>query len=103
MIDNAALEKFCQQLAEKKAAFWLVKGFKHAPPPVFSFEPGKKYARIVEADGNNGKIRNAWCFVDLSNGNILKAAGWSAPAKGPRGNIANGVEDVGDYGPHYLR
>lgn len=63
-------------------------------------EGGKKYARILkqemEEDGNerpNG--RTLIGFLDLTNGDILKAASWKAPAKHPRGNIfsqANGRE-----------
>lgn len=64
-----------------------------------SFERGQKYARIVE----EGNQRSVFCFVDLSNGDILKAAGWKAPAKHARGNIANGATQVGPYGPAYLR
>ena len=48
-----------------------------------------KFVRLVSrrcaGDGS------AFCFVDLSNGNILKAAGWKAPEKkNPRGNIRVG-------------
>tara|TARA_Y100000310_G_scaffold320893_1_gene377809 strand:- start:1025 stop:1219 length:195 start_codon:yes stop_codon:yes gene_type:complete len=43
-------------------------------------------------------------FVDKSNGDILKPAGWSKPAKNNRGNIFD--EDpllfIGQYGPAYM-
>jgi hypothetical protein len=45
---------------------------------------GKKYARIVWEDHGQ---RSAAGFVDLSSGDILKAASWRAPAKHARGNI----------------
>lgn len=50
--------------------------------------PGKKYARLVtQRDGTN---RSAMGFIDLTNGDILKADGWKAPAKHARGNIRVG-------------
>ena len=54
-------------------------------------QPGRKYARLVTMF--NGRNRSAFAFVDLSNGDILKAAGWNDPAKHARGNIR-----VGDAG-----
>ena len=53
-----------------------------------------KYARVLaktffqQDDGSEeeGNI-SARFFVDLSNGDILKTAGWAGPAKGVRGNI----------------
>lgn len=38
-------------------------------------EEGQRYSRSV------------YCFIDRATGNILKAAGFNAPAKGVRGNI----------------
>lgn len=49
-------------------------------------EVGKKYARLV-AFNPATKGRSAFGFVDLTSGDILKAAGWSAPAKDARGNV----------------
>lgn len=70
---------------------------------------GTKYARIIatrpRSDGGS-----AYCFIDLSNGNILKPASWKAAnTKHARGNIRvgdasnwwNGALNV--YGAAYLR
>lgn len=65
-----------------------------------TYERGNKYARIVEEMGSQ---RSVFCFIDLSNGDILKAASWKTPAKHARGNIINGASEVGPYGPKYLR
>ena len=46
----------------------------------FSFTVGKKYIRIVRGD-------SVHCFVNKETGDVLKAAGWKAPAKGSRGNF----------------
>lgn len=51
----------------------------------FTFEPSQKYARVVGAYSQNS--RSALCWIDLSNGDLLKSASWKAPVKGARGNI----------------
>jgi hypothetical protein len=55
----------------------------------FSLMQGKKYARIVvgnaQADGM-GRNRSVYAFVD-AEGNIYKAAGYKAPAKGVRATV----------------
>ena len=53
-----------------------------------SFTVGKKYARLITTHA--GETRSAFGFIDLTNGNILKCAGWATPAKGARGNIRRG-------------
>lgn len=51
---------------------------------------GVKYARISKRS-ESGQHRGVHCFVDLANGNILKADGYKAPCKkNPRGNIRVG-------------
>lgn len=58
-------------------------------------EAGPKYARIVSRcplkdERGRNYHQSAYCFIDLSNGDILKADGWKKPAKHPRGNIRVG-------------
>ena len=70
---------------------------------IFSASVGPKYVRIIEARPP-GDDRAVFCFLDRSNGDILMAAGWKAPAKHSRGNIANGVADLTPDGRvRYLR
>lgn len=62
-------------------------------------DQGPKRARIVSRcplkDSSGRHVsQSAYCFVDLSNGDILKTASWTAPAKGPRGNIRVGGPDT---------
>lgn len=45
---------------------------------------GKRYIKLITAHGSNASV---YCFIDRNNGNIFKAASWSAPAKGARGNV----------------
>lgn len=56
----------------------------------FMTDFGRRYIRIVKnATGfDRGRHTTVYCFVDRTNGNILKAATWKAPAKnGVRANI----------------
>lgn len=66
----------------------------------FSIMYGPKFARIVE-ERRGGNGRAVYCFVDIENGDILKSAGWKAPAKGARGTVNTptfGVEFCDRYG-----
>ena len=63
--------------------------------PTFRADYGSKRAKIVLQNQGDSRRSSVYCFVDLSNGDILKAAGWNAPAKGKRGSIWNGDCDVG--------
>lgn len=54
---------------------------------VLSVTQGKKYFKIIQ-DGSS-----AYGFVD-NEGNVLKAATWSAPAKHARGNIFSDREGL---------
>jgi hypothetical protein len=64
---------------------------------------GKKYAKVIKVDNS----RCVHCFIDLSNGDILKAATFNAPAKQARGNIFDNNCGVGTavnvYGARYLK
>lgn len=66
-------------------------------------QPGRKYIKIV----SRGSV---WGFVvadesdkKFKKGDILKAAGWAAPARNhARGNILEGGYSIAWTGPHYL-
>ena len=91
------LGAFAQAVTDKRAAYFDKQGYKQANP-VIGYRIGNKYAKMIAHD--SGSI---FCFVDLATGDILKAASFAAPAKGVRGNIANGAGDVDIYGARYLR
>ena len=64
----------------------------------FRFTKGRRYMKVIRG----GSVH---CFVDRTNGDVLKAASWSAPAKYARGNIINddnGLNCMGEYGASYL-
>lgn len=69
------------------------------PPKVEITKGGRKYAKLV-------RDNSVHCFVNKSNGDILKAASYAAPAKHARGNIFaedNGLDCMGPFGAAYLR
>lgn len=97
-VSDTDLKNFCDAVLEKRRAANVAHKFHPEAETVTSMR-GPKFARIV-LEGRS--YRSVFCFVDLQNGNILKAAGWKAPAKHARGNIANGVSDVTECGAVYL-
>ena len=60
--------------------------YPHSNPPVFETMVGPRYIRIVRREPHNSG-RSSYAFINRENGDILKSASWSAPAKHPRGNI----------------
>ena len=89
--------------------------FTHSPSDKIEVKIGRRYAKVIKLDrdwddsgdpivqGRGGSVHS---FVDMGNGDILKAAGWSAPApNGVRGNIFNedvGASVVNEHGANYL-
>lgn len=98
---DAALASFvagCRAIVEANDA-----KFNNVLKSSIAVEPGRRYVRLVKVDAAS---RSAYCFVDTTNGNVLKSASWKAPAKGARGNIYNsdnGLTGMGPYGAVYLR
>ena len=73
--------------------------------PVLEIMWGQRYARIVKTDKNKVS-RSAFGFVDRTNGDILKAASWKAPAPHARGSVLKPETwgpSHGPYGMTYLR
>ena len=64
---------------------------------------GNRYAKLIKSYG--GQNRSSYGFIDLTNGDLLKAASWNAPAKHARGNIfaPDPLAGCGPYGLAYLR
>jgi hypothetical protein len=94
--------KLAQELVDKHYAT-------HPWKRVLSVEPGRRYARIVIQDEHDGVLdaysRSVYCFVDMTNGDVLKSESWKKPAKHARGNIfnENPVKGCGPYGAAYLK
>ena len=76
----------------------------------FIVKVGKKYIKIGRKSDYNDKIGQVWAFVVntdddklFQRGDILKAAGFNAPARNaPRGNVLNGGFPIQWTGPLYL-
>jgi len=83
----------------KKNADYMKQWFPNNHKDQFSWKRGKRYIKVIRS----GSVH---CFVDTQNGDVLKAAGWNAPAKHARGNIFNddnGLNCMHEFGAAYLR
>ena len=85
-------EDYLQEVKAASDAEWTARKYT-LPAPEFHLERGKKFIRVVVT--NYGQ-RSVHCFLD-NEGNIYKAAGWKAPAKGIRGNINNDKKPLLGY------
>lgn len=91
-MDNQNFQTFCE----------FVRGLLATVNYGLDVEPGRKYVKLVMDKHGS---RSVWAFVDKETGDILKPAGWKAPAKHARGNVSN-PDSYRTYhwtGPHYLR
>lgn len=52
----------------------------------FEIEPGKRYDKVISVSTYGS--RSVHAFIDRETGDLFKPAGWKAPAKGARGNVA---------------
>lgn len=63
----------------------------------------KRIRIVMIARGGVG--RSVHAFVDMATGDLLKASSWSAPAKGARGNLLTGMDEIKqrfDWSGRYL-
>ena len=98
------IEKLCKDLETTHFQEWpTLKDYG------VTYKAGRKFCKIIITDGNGGD-RSVWGFINLTHekfneGDVLKAAGWAAPALNKaRGNVLEGYR-VGareQYGPGYL-
>ena len=102
---NTAITNFLNVAQEIINNHWKSSGYTHSTPPILKVDGGKKFLKITREDAN-GSGNSVHCFVEISTGNILKAASWKTPAKHSRGNIYdtdNGKSAMDVYGCRYLR
>lgn len=97
-----AVEKFVASVQAMLDEHYA-KNYTNVQSPIITATYGKRYVRIVST-GRTGTGRSVYCFID-SNGDILKAESWKAPAKGARGSILaeNPLAGVTTYGAAYRR
>ncbi len=99
---DTALNTFLDGIRAKLNAHFA-RYFLNSTPPVIETSKGRRYVRVIK---NDGVSRSVHCFVDMTNGDILKADGWKSPAKHARGNIFNdnnGLDGMSVWGAAYLR
>ncbi len=65
---------------------------------------GPRYVKIEKTGGRYGARDGVYCFIDKTNGDVLKPASWRGPAKHARGNIflCDYLTTCGAYGLRYL-
>lgn len=77
----------------------------------FMVTVGQKYIKIGrKSDHTSGRMGQVWGFVvntdddkKFKKGDVLKAAGYNAPARNaPRGNVLEGGFNINWTGPEYL-
>jgi len=91
---ETALNDFLAACQEKASNSYAHDGFT-LNPPIIKLERGHRYVRIVKTDAS-AHDRSAFGFIDTTNGDVLKAAGWKAPAKNfARGNVYDDKHGVG--------
>ena len=82
------------------------------PKEMLVASEGDRYIKVSRISENVDPVthrpivNSAYGFIDRTNGDVLMAASWRAPAKHARGNIFNpdnGLPCVGPYGIAYLR
>ena len=82
-------------------------GMTHRTSLDLSLKPGRKFIKVVEGTrvwGFIAKVDGTHKGVPMLKGDILKAAGWSAPAKHSRGSIFDSEmhKSFSWTGPNYL-
>lgn len=99
---RGSLLRFVAGVQARKEADYAA-NFGNLTAPIYKLTFGPRYAKVVEDRGIGG--RSVFCFVRIADGAILKAEGWSKPAKHARGSIFvnEGRDAVSLYGAHYLR
>lgn len=95
------MELYLQRLSEIYKRWYESNGYT-APMsiPTFSYKMGKVNAKVIQTE-TFGSGECVHSFVKIETGDILKPAGWKAPAKGVRGSIYspfNGAEAISPSG-----
>ena len=56
-------------------------------PDGYSYELNTRGSKYFKVEMLSHGSRSVYCFIDKRSGDIYKAAGWRAPAKGARGSV----------------
>ena len=103
------LNEYVAMVQGKMNAYWERQGFTFAPPDTITVEMGRKNAKIVSVSQKAlymSEGKSVHSFVNMENGDILKAGSWKAPqVNGVRGNISaedRGASVVNEHGANYI-
>lgn len=80
-IEREYVEWYCRAIYNATDQHFESRGWNKVLPMVYP-EYGRRYTRIVVDDTRS---RFVHAFVDMTNGDVIKAAGWKAPQKGKYG------------------
>lgn len=80
-IEREYVEWYCRAIQEAEERHQTARGWSLRPSTIYP-EYGRRFTRIVM---DNGTQRHVHAFVDMTNGDVIKAAGWKAPQKGKYG------------------
>ena len=80
-----ALEKYCELLQQCVN--------QHKVDKKVSVTWGTKFYKVVYEGQYQNSVHS---FVDRKTGDLYKAAGWAAPAKGVRGNIVTDLKSIAE-------
>lgn len=76
--------------------------FPTLPGEELTLERGRRYVRVVKTSRDGRDVGcSVFCFIDSTNGDVLKAETFRKPARGPRGNIFGTQLGVSAYGGLY--
>jgi len=106
--------EYVEMVQHKQDTYFRQNGFSHSPSSEVAVNLGRKYAKVILKGREWGpqntpmtlnRHKSVHSFIDMHTGDILKAAGWSAPApNGVRGNIFSfdcGASVVNEHGCNY--
>lgn len=80
-IEKEYVEWYCRAIQEASARYYEARGWGNSTSLVYP-EYGRRFTRIV-SEGENQRFVHA--FVDMTNGDVIKASGWKAPQRGKNG------------------
>jgi hypothetical protein len=88
------------RIDEKLVAYYAAK-YDYVEAPELNVHMGRRYAKVVRTGAGRGE--SVYFFVDLENGDLLKAASYKVPAKGARAlfDADLGISAVGPHGAGY--
>lgn len=89
----------CQDIIQK----YHTKAGYSFTPDTLEYSVGPRFVKIIRVGPGH---RSVHCFLRRSDGAVMKAASWLAPAKHARGNVNDpdrGLGCMGPYGAAYLR